>query len=277
MKVVESLGRIWVVGGNTFLEAVRQRFFAALVVLSVGLVGCVRFFREFNFGASELRFVADFGFGALVFFGSALTVVLMAQVFFAEVENRTVSTLLAKPIGRGEFLLGKFFGVFGVVGVFCALITGLVAGLLFWREGVLMGELPEVFAKGRVVDYAGVFWAGLLQWVKFGVLGMLVLWVASFSSTNLFTVLVGFAALVVCHLQYLARGGWGAEGSFLGRAIAGGLGLLVPNFQVFNLTENVVGGGAVSGAVVAGAAGYGVFYMVVFGGLAVWSFRGREI
>jgi ABC-type transport system involved in multi-copper enzyme maturation permease subunit len=133
-----SFNRLGIIAGNTFLEAVRQKLFLFLLLLAAGLVASALFFREFNFGSSELKFIADFGFGALIFFGSALTITTTAQLFFSEIENRTALTLLAKPLWRAEFVFGKFLGVFAVIGVFCALTIGLMLALLYHRESELM-------------------------------------------------------------------------------------------------------------------------------------------
>ena len=98
------------IAANTFLEAVRQKFFNALLLLAIALVASARFFQQFDFGAGELKFIADFGFGALFVFGAVLSVFMTAQLFFNELENRTVQTLLAKPLHRIEFLVGKWLG-----------------------------------------------------------------------------------------------------------------------------------------------------------------------
>jgi ABC-type transport system involved in multi-copper enzyme maturation permease subunit len=81
----------------TFLEAIRQRFFAFLLVLSAVMVVSSVSLRFMDFGHSELKFVADFAFGGMFLFGSVLALVMTAQLFFAEIENRTALTLLAKP------------------------------------------------------------------------------------------------------------------------------------------------------------------------------------
>ena len=96
--------------------------FAVALVVSALLLG------EFNFGASELKFLADFGFGALTFFGSLLAIIASAQLFFGEIENRTALTLLAKPVRRSEFILGKFVGVWAVSFLFCALVGTALVG-----------------------------------------------------------------------------------------------------------------------------------------------------
>jgi hypothetical protein len=275
-----SLERLRLIAGNTFLEAVRQRLFLFLLLVAVGLVGSVQFFRDFNFGASELKFIADFGMGALVFFGSILAITATAQLFFSEIENRTALTLLAKPVWRLEFIAGKFAGVWGVVGLFCAVTTAVLIGLLWWRETGLMAEHPEAFELGRHVNYGAVVVAAALQWLKFGVLVMITLLVASFSNTNLFTVVVSFFVLVICHLQYLARESLGHDAGFALKAGVTMLAGLFPNFQMFNVAEmiGVLGGDdGLSWVTLAQITAYGAGYLAVFGGLAVYSFRHREI
>lgn len=272
-----SFGRLGIIAGNTFLEAVRQKLFLFLLMLAIGLLASALFFREFNFGSSELKFISDFGFGALVFFGSALTIATTAQLFFSEIENRTALTLLAKPLWRAEFVFGKFLGVFAVIGVFCALTIGLMMALLWHREGQLMAAAPDDFAAGRIIAYGDLLIVGLLQWLKFGVLAAIVLLIASFSNTNLFTVITGFFVLVICHLQYLARDQWSNVDNALLSGAVRVLGLIFPNFQLFNLADEIGQGGGVSGEVALRVAGYGLAYIAAIGGLAVYSFRNREI
>src|SRR5215208_153251 len=122
-----SLRRTLLIAHNTLLEASRQKLLNFLLFLALALVLGARWFRDFNFGAPELKFLADCGFGAMTFFGAALTVAATAQLFFSEIENRTALTLLAKPVWRAEFIIGKFLGIAALVGIFCALLTVLLA------------------------------------------------------------------------------------------------------------------------------------------------------
>jgi ABC-type transport system involved in multi-copper enzyme maturation permease subunit len=272
-----SFGRLGIVASNTFLEAVRQKLFNFLLLLAVALVASAQLFREFNFGSSELKFIADFGFGSMVFFGSTLTIAATAQLFFSEIENRTALTLLAKPIWRTEFIFGKLLGVFAVVGVFCALTTGLLLVLLYNRESTLMAANPEAFESGRLIHYGDLVMMGVLQWLKFGVLAAITLLVASFSNTNLYTVVMGFFILVICHLQYLARDAYSHVTALPLRLLVQGLGYVFPNFQVFNLADQIGIGHGIDSLVFLRVGGYALAYIAVFGGLAVYSFSQREI
>jgi hypothetical protein len=272
-----SVRRVVLIAQNTLREAARQRLFNFLLLFALALVLGARWFRDFNFGAPELKFLADCGLGAMTFFGAALTVAATAQLFFSEIENRTALTLLAKPVWRAEFIAGKFLGVAALVGAFCALLTGLLAAVLFWREGELMRELPETFAQGRVVSYGMVAIAGLMQWLKLAVLAAFVLLVATFAQTQLFSVVMGFFILVICHLQYLAQDAYARGGTWLGQMAAGGIATLFPNFQVFALADSLNAADAPPWQHVVRVVIYALGYVFAGCGLAVFSFRHREI
>ena len=140
-----SIRSLSLIAQNTLREAVRQRVFGFLLLLALGLVLGVHFFQEFNFGTPELRFIADLGFGAIGLLGAVLAVTATAQLFFSELENRTVLTLLAKPLGHAEFVLGKFLGAAAVTGDPSTGVEG-IAGRESTRHG------GEVMTRDAVDD-----------------------------------------------------------------------------------------------------------------------------
>lgn len=276
---MHSLTIIRIIAANTFLEAVRQKLFHFLLVIAAAFIATSFLFREFNFGSSELKFIADFGFGAIVFFGSILSIAGAAQLFFSEIENRTALTILAKPVRRVEFTLGKFLGVALVVLVFTLMMTGLLLLILYWRETGLMesDRFADAFEDGRIVLYGDVLLVGLLQWIKFTMLITITMIVAGFARTNLFTVVISFFILIICHLQYLARDAW-AEIAFLPvRLAVAFMGFAFPNFQLFNVGEYVAIGEPLPWSLVGHLVLLSFIYLVVYNILAVISFRSREI
>lgn len=272
-----AVARVFWIARNTMREAIRQRLFAFVAVLALVLVGSAQFLREFNFGTSELKFLADFGFGALTFFGSILAIVVSAQLFLGEIENRTALTLLAKPVRRVEFICGKFAGVWTVLLVFALLVGGALAIVMFFRENALMQIHPEAFAQGRIVAYGGLATFVGLQWLKFGVLAGFTMLIASYARTNLFTVFSAFLVLVICHLQHLAQTAWQQGGNLLVRFGAATLALVFPNFQLFNVGDQVAEGGTLPFDLVARVTGYGAIYVIVLLALATFSFARREV
>jgi ABC-type Na+ efflux pump permease subunit len=283
-----ALGQVWQIARLTFLEAVRQRFFNFLVLLSLALLASASFFRQFDFGPQELRFVADFGLGGIVFFGSILSIVATAQLFFGEIENRTALTMLAKPVRRWSFIAGKLLGVSLLLLVFVGLLTALLGIFLGWRQGQLIGAWHAAKLAGSVqtefpaemrVQFGGLAMNALLQWLKFSVLASITMLVASFSNTNLYTVVVSFFIFLICQLQYIAHDAWSQVDSPLLQPLIWLLDKLFPNFQLFAVGELLVFPEKipVPGGAIAAAIGYGIFYIVVFAALAVGSFRSREI
>jgi len=277
--LIEPLARIRLIAGNTFLEAVRQKFFNALLLLSVALIFSAKFFQQFDFGTGELKFITDFGFGALFFFGAILAVTSTAQLFFNEIDNRTALTILAKPVFKLEFLAGKLLGAWLLMAVFVGVLSAVLAGILFWRESALMLQASDAFVDGRLVRYGDIAVFALLQWVKFGLISAITLFVASFSQTNLYTIVVSFFVLLVCQLQYIALEAYAGIESIIGSALVQGLALVFPNFQLFNVGDQLVFDvlNPLPTVVVSKIAVYGIFYVFVFLGLAQMNFRRREI
>ncbi len=244
----------------TFLEAIRQRFFAFLFVLGAALVLASGAVRVFDFGHSELKFLADFGFGGLFLFGSILGVVMTAQLFFAEIDNRTALTLLAKPLSRAEFLAGKFLGTWAVLGVFVVVLAALLAGMLGWRAAELAQQAVERRLSPPECDLSGLALYALLQWLRLGVV-------------------VGALAVLAGQLQWLSQELLLKPAEFgVGQVALWLLTHLLPNLQQFNLGDALVlaphqvAAGTLPWVVLSGLA-----YVVAFLTLATFLFRRREI
>lgn len=264
----------------TFLEAIRQRFFAFLILLSAALVLSSVAFRFLDFGHGELKFVTDFGLGGIFFFGSILSLVMTVQLFFAEIENRTALTLLAKPVGRGEFLIGKFVGVMAVLGIFIFTLS-LLLGLVLWgRHQELVAAAEEAGRVSPDLSMMGLAAHAWLQWVRLGVIVAMVLMIASVARTFLFAVVVGALALLAGQLQWIAQEAL-IRDKGLGFLQEAGLWLItrvVPNLQQFNIGDALAldASSVVAGAVWA-ATYSGLIYIAVFLALAALGFRRREI
>lgn len=273
------IARTWSIAANTFLEAVRQKFFNSLLLLAVALVGCTRFFQQFDFGTGELKFIADFGFGALFVFGAVLAICTTAQLFFNELENRTAQTLLAKPVHRLEFLIGKWLGAQMVLLAFVLVLCIVLAGILWWRESTLLARLAATGeGSDTLVRYGDVFLFGFLQWLKFGVISAVTLFIGSFSNTNLYTIVVAFFVLVACQLQYIARDAYAETAAGLTRWFIALVAWIFPNFQLFNVGERMVlaSNEPLPVETVVRITGYGTLYIAVFLGLALLHFRRRQ-
>jgi Cu-processing system permease protein len=117
--------RVTTVAFNAYREAVRARVLLGLtgVAFAVALYSLV-------VGAFTLndapRVVADLGAAAISIFSIAVAILIGATALHRELEQKTILPLLARPIRRSEYLVGKYLGVMLVVAVFIMAEGGLV-------------------------------------------------------------------------------------------------------------------------------------------------------
>jgi len=121
-----------VIAWNTFHEAVRRRVFLIILIFGMIAIGNSNFFSFMSTGEEE-KFITDFGLGAILLSGMLISVFLGAYLIPAEMERKTIFTILAKPVDRLHFLLGKFFGV--IITVFVNVVMmGAVFLLAFYLK-----------------------------------------------------------------------------------------------------------------------------------------------
>lgn len=137
-----SVTRIWAVAANTFREAVRNKILYALLFVSVAMITSGVFLGRLALD-QNIRIIQDFGLFFMTFFGMVIAVFLGVNMLYDEIERRTVYVLLATPLGRTEFLLGKYLGMLLTISVQVAIMAVVVVGLL-WIEGapitVVLGQ-----------------------------------------------------------------------------------------------------------------------------------------
>jgi ABC-type transport system involved in multi-copper enzyme maturation permease subunit len=274
-----SLQRIRLIAANTYQEGVRQKFFQVVFFVSVGLLLSANFFQQFDFGTSELKFILDFGFGAVFFLGSFLAIAVMAQLFFNEIEHRTVLTLLAKPVYKVEYLLGKFVGAQLLMLTFVLVVSLLLFAMLHWRASVLTAAARDSVESVGVLRYGDIFVYNGLQWVRFCVIGAFTLLIGSFSNSNLYTLATALCVLTICQLQYLIRRIGDDMAIGPAQIVAQSVAWLFPNFQIFNVGDQLVLGpqSGLAPLVVLQISGYGLIYTIAYTLLAYLIFRQREI
>ncbi len=104
------LARIGAIAINTFREAIRHRVLYMLLVFAIGMISFAQILSMLTVGSEE-KIIKDFGLGAIEVFGILTSVFIGVGLVSREIERRTVFTLLAKPIHRFEFVLGKYAGL----------------------------------------------------------------------------------------------------------------------------------------------------------------------
>ena len=124
-RSLSSSSRILAIAGNTFTDQVRQKVFLFLLIFSLMVIGCSAFLARFSF-QEEFQMLKDVALGAMSLFLSFLAILAAAMLLPRDLEDRTIFTILSKPVPRHEYLLGKLLGVLAML-----LLSTLVMGVLF--------------------------------------------------------------------------------------------------------------------------------------------------
>lgn len=147
----KSLRRIRAVALLTLTEGLRQAVFYAMFFATAGLLTLAPMFSFFHLG-EEAKMVTDLGLSTILMSASLLCVLLASSSVTEEVEGRTALTMLAKPLRREEFLLGKYVGI---AATGCALVL-LSAPVLMAavRSQKFETQTDPYFAFGITVSLA---------------------------------------------------------------------------------------------------------------------------
>lgn len=120
-----------VVAVNTFREAVRDRVLYNLVVFAFLMIGAAILVGQVSVGIDRLVII-NLGLSAISFIGLVMAVFIGVGLVYKEIEKRTLYSLLAKPVRRWEFLVGKYFGLLLTLAVNTSFMTLGLAGALYY-------------------------------------------------------------------------------------------------------------------------------------------------
>ncbi len=289
-----SPARISAIALNTLTESVRQKVYLLLILVALVFIATASFFSQFSFGGvgqdpvEQLKFIKDFCLGAISIFGMLIAVVGTAQLLPNEVENRTIYTVLSKPVRRFEFLLGKYLGSLWTVLLSLVMMSLMFAGILFIKgiplrqqaqEEVASSQIPEMkevatrqLAKVEAGIYDKDLTKGLiLIAVKLALLAAITLLVSTFSTSMVFNVAVALMVFFAGHLVGTAKEAW-AGNQLLQYLLA-----IIPDLGMFNVTDEIILGRPLPWSHVGKVAGYGLVYLSAVVTAAHFVFSDREI
>ena len=256
--------QLMLVARGVCLEAVRRRDLYVVVAmgcLMIGLLAQVEFF-----GLETLhKFYRETSL-RLMGVATAFTVIVLAsRQLPREFESRTIYPLLARPIHRSVFVLGKLLGVLGA-GAFC------------------LGLFLTIYLAGSFLVGAPLFPLLLFQFVVLQLMLLLVL------ASLCFVVSISFnldAAITLGVLFYIASSFLSTLAQFLYET-AGAIGQtliliftwVLPQFMLFDLSEKTVHGeiwSPLSFSVMLQLLVYGMGYVTVYLGATLALFRRKSL
>lgn len=178
--------RILVIAQNTFQEMVREKFFLVVIFGSVALILLSLLLGSLSFDEKK-RILADLGFAAIQVAALCLALFQGAYIIQKEVEKQTCLVLLAKPISRAQFILGKWLGL-----LFLLSVVHFALGTVLY---FLMTDFNLSASDFNLSQYIFI---SLSLWLQTLLLSSLVL-LFSLLVRPLFSLLFGFSIYLLGH------------------------------------------------------------------------------
>ncbi len=308
-----ALYRILTIGRNTLLESVRQRVLNVLLIFAVVLVGASIWFSDAatpeldqaGMFDAQIKFVKDAGCGAIGIFGFFIALLSTAQLIPQELHNRTIYTILAKPVRRSEFLLGKFLGVVLLLSLCVALMSLAFAATLYveemrglsyvtdsyaqsgpnWRSNafLLAGYNHDAALVVQQVRDPQLVEAILLIFAKLVMTCAIALLISTFATSSIFTIVTTFMIYLIGHMEGTAREVWlaasaaGGHPSLLANTLAAAIAMLIPDLNAYTIVDEILSGNHVPWMHAWDLIAYAGAYVVVLLAVSVVVFEYREI
>lgn len=280
---------ILTIARTTFTELVRQKVFYFLVIFALLIIFGSLLVEKISFDA-EFQMLKDTSLGAMSIFTSLLAILATANFLPKDLEDRTIYTTLAKPVPRYAYLMGKLGGIILMLLLATLLMAAMFLATLWIRESF---RLSEVHASGLTGDGLekelrsikdSAFNINLLPGIaiifaKSALLAAMTLFISTFATSTLFTIIIATAVYFIGHLQATAVDFWlqGADQQWWLKILLGAVALIFPDLQAFNLADDVVAGTAIPLALFLKTFGLGCFYVVIYYALSAFVFSTREL
>jgi ABC-2 type transport system permease protein len=286
-----SFGRVTAITGNTLTGLVRLKVFYGLLLFALVLIGASAFMAQMTF-QQEFQVLKDVGLGAISIFTSLLAILATARLVPHDIEERTAYTVLAKPVSRFEYLAGKLLGVFLLLALSIVAMAAMFFIVLFLREQSVLTETArqmsaspsEQTAEAVSAIRAAAFNPNLLAaiaviYAKSCLLASLTLFISTFASSTIFTVIVMAFVYFIGHLQAIAREYWSqiSAASWFTKSFLTIVALIFPDLQLFNLTDDVVAGNAIPLPLLSKTIAMALFYCGFYLALAWAAFSQKEL
>ena len=214
------LSRIFTIARNAFREAVRDRVLYNLVLFVLILTAGAIFLGELS-AAQESKIIVDIGLSAMLIFGAFIAIFVGVGLVYKEIERRTIYAIFAKPVSRGEFLVGKYLGLCLTLLVNVVVIgTGVSLALLYVKGGwepLILSVWPAV----------------LLIYLELMILTAVALLFSSFSSPAL-SALLTFFIFIIGHFSADLKTFAASMGTQSARYFFGALFYLLPNLANYS-------------------------------------------
>jgi len=246
---------------NTFREAVRDRVLYSLVFFALLMMAAAILVGQISIGIED-TVIVTLGLSAISMIGLLIAVFIGVALVSKEMDKYTLYALLAKPVQRWEFLLGKFGGLVLTLAVnTAAMALGLLVVMLYVKHSLQGSDAVVLVAVYFIL-------------LKLALVVALALLFSCFTTpllAILFTVGLYIVGLYVQELRDMPLEVMSPAMSSFTKWLS----YLLPNFENFNVMAMAAHGRAVPGALILQNTLYAVVYctIVLTAAAAVFSRR----
>lgn len=249
------------IAATTVREALRERLMYNLVAFALVLIAGALTISQLTVG-EQFRIIANVGTGTAQAFGTLIAVFVGVGLVSKEIDRRTCYPVLARPIGRGAFVVGKYLGLVFVLALNTAVMMAVNAATILAYEHDLSFVGTPFFAC-----------YGLLL-VQFAVCAAFAVLFSSFSTATLATIFT-LSVIVAGHVFSSVRGFWLRSPKAGLKGLVHLLDVILPNMGLLDLKEAFTYGDAVAASTLVYRVLYGAGYagVIVAIGCVVFSRR----
>ena len=159
--------KIATIAANTFKETIRQPIFGIIVFLGILIYIFSPSITMYSID-DDNKLLRELGYSTLFLAGLFIAIFSATGVIVEELENKTVMTVLTKPIPRWAFIAGKFVGLVMAIGMAHYILT--VAMMFVQRHGVMSASWNEldwtVITAGIVTIAGAIILATLMNYIS---------------------------------------------------------------------------------------------------------------
>ncbi|HBP20796.1 MAG TPA: hypothetical protein DEA08_23775 [Planctomycetes bacterium] len=266
-------GGVLAVASLAFRESARSRVLHALIGTMVVVCGSSYLFAWVAGGDRDLprrlKIVGDFSLSALTMLGTLAAIFLGTNLVYQEVQRRTVYPVLSRPLSRSGFVLGKYLGLVGVLGVAVALMSFSFLVLYALGGGrpspQLLAALGFVYVELLVVTAIAILFSVAAHPIEGAV----------------FSFVVAVAGHQTSSIKDLADGlverGEAGTLTLIGHKLLWVLYLVFPNLENFNLRGPAIYGMPLQAGHLLWAIVYAAVYTAIVLALACLVFRRKTL
>lgn len=288
-----SISRIWTLATSTFTQLVRMKTFYFLAVFAVIVIAASNLNLLYT-PVQQLKVIRETSLGAMSIFAWLFAISATAILIPRDIEDRTLYTILSKPVPRLDYLIGKLTGVLLVIGTALVAMYALFSVILYFQEySIISSEMarmtsnPRFTAEDRATEAAmisaygpdlNLLYGVLAVFLKSAVLAAVAMAVSTFASSSLFTIIISFVIFLVGHFHKMITDFWVVEqqGGVITKFFGKILVLVIPDFQIFNITDSISAGQTVPLYLIAQMSALALMYLVIFTLVSWFLFADKE-